>query len=248
MNSICFFEHEINDKSLIELNDSKRLNHLNIHLKVKPEDLLKITILNKGIFEAKVLEINEKSAILKIEERINGLEGQFHLAIGLSRPQTIKKVLEHATTFGVKSFHLFKATLSEKSYLQSKIYENEKYLEYMIDGLAQSKTYFQIPDFHLSKYLDFKQFAKFENKFFLSLNSTETFNQLALEKIQNPLIAIGPERGWTKQEEQKLIENGFHPIGISRSTLRVEHAVFSSLGQLEMIYLNSKKGPIISKS
>jgi len=239
MNSICFFDHEISDQSIIEFKDSRRIDHLNIHLKAKPDDQIKITILNNGIYQAKVLEISSSRVCLKIEEKLPALDGRFNLAVGLSRPQTIKKVLEHATTFGVKSFYLFKAQLSEKSYLQSKIYENKKYLEFIIDGLAQSKTYYRIPDFCLSKYFDLKQFIDFENKYFLSLNSTETFSTQKHTRLENPLIAIGPERGWTKEEEQKLIKNGFHPIGISRSTLRVEHAVFSALAQLEMISLSS---------
>lgn len=239
MNSICFFENEISDNSIIEFNDSKRVNHIITHLKPEPNDQLKITILNKGIYLAKILELSSSKSKIQIEKELFSRTALINLAVGLSRPQTIKKVLEHASTFGIKSISLFKAQLSEKSYLQSKIYENEKYLDFIIDGLAQSKTYYQIPDFHLSKYLNFNQFKNFDNKYFLSLNSSDTFLSKEVEKLENPLIAIGPERGWTKAEEQKLIENGFHPIGISRSTLRVEHAVFASLAQLEMISLNS---------
>mgnify|MGYP001141296467 CR=1 FL=1 len=237
MNSICFFKDEIIDQKQILLQDEKRLGHINTHLKSKVSDIVTITILDQGIYKAKIVELDLSKCVLEITEQTAHKEPWFHLLIGLSRPQTIKKVLEHSTTLGAASFNLFKAQLSEKSYSQSKIYENSKFQTYMIDGLAQSKVYSQLPDFSLSNYLNIDRFKDHKNKYFLSLNTTDTFKDMSSNDLQNPLLAIGPERGWTKKEETLLLEAGFSPIKISQSVLRVEHAIYTSVGQLEMLRL-----------
>jgi RsmE family RNA methyltransferase len=240
MNSICFYSHEISDTEFLHIEDSKRLGHLKTHLRSKKGDSLKVTILDKGIYMALITDINEKSATLKLSFELESNASWFHLLVGLSRPQTIKKILEHTSTFGVSSVTISKAKLSEKSYSTSKIYENNNYIEYFIDGISQSKNYFKLPSLELQSYINLEKFKGLENKYFLSLNTKETFLSHS-NKLDNPVIAIGPERGWTSQEESLLISNGFTPIGISNSTLRVEHATFSAISQIEMLKLNKKE-------
>ncbi|PIK13875.1 RsmE family RNA methyltransferase [Halobacteriovorax sp. JY17] len=237
MNSICFFKEEIIDQSKIIFNDEKRLGHIHNHLKSKVSDEVTITILDQGIYRATILELSHHNCTIEFKEAVQSSEPWFHLLVGLSRPQTIKKVLEHSSTLGAASFELFKAQLSEKSYSQSKIYENLNFRQYLIDGLSQSKLYYNLPSFSLTNYMSLEKYLTHENKYFLSLNGIKTFNQLEASKRSNPLLAVGPERGWTKQEESKLIESGFKPIRISASTLRVEHAIYTAIGQLEMLNL-----------
>ncbi|CBW27718.1 conserved hypothetical protein [Halobacteriovorax marinus SJ] len=234
MNSICFFKEELINQDSISFSDEKRLGHLHTHLDSKEGDLITITIIGQGIYKAEIIKLNNLTCEIKVKEQLKSLSQWFHLLVGLSRPQTIKKVLEHSTTLGAKSIHLFKALLSEKSYSQSSIYRDENYKSYLIDGLAQSKTYFELPEFSLKNYLNLDQYKAHKNKFYLSLNTEQTFKELSPGERDEPLLAIGPERGWTRAEEEKLKEAGFSPIKISHSTLRVEHAIYTSVGQLEM--------------
>ena len=234
MNSICFLPNEFTDENIISFSDPKRINHLHIHLKSKINDILKITLIGRGIFEAKIKSLTQESAELEIVKIISKKNSWFHLAVGLSRPQTMKKVLEHTTTFGAASFTILKAQLSEKSYATSKLYQDLNYQDYLIDGLAQSKTYYKLPELNILNYLNLEELRKHKNKFFLSFNTEETFLSHS-KKLDFPLIAIGPERGWTKSEEEKLIENDFIAIGISNTCLRVEHASFAAIAQIEML-------------
>lgn len=236
MNSICFFEDEIIDLDTISFEDAKRLGHVLAHLKSKVSDQVIITILNNGIYTAVITELSPRSCSLKIKQRIERSKMPWlHLLIGLSRPQTVKKVLEHASTLGVASFDLFTAALSEKSYGSSKIYEDQNFQQFMVDGISQSKLFYKLPKFSIEKYLSLDKYTDHKNKFFLSLNTQTIFRCLEPSQLIDPLLAIGPERGWTKDEERKLLEAGFTPIKVSESTLRVEHAIYTAIGQLEML-------------
>jgi 16S rRNA U1498 N3-methylase RsmE len=97
------------------ITDAHQLQHINTTLKLKVGDIVKCTILNLGKTKGRVLKINESSCQLALDSVTSGEPQWFDLVIGLSRPQTTKKILEHATNFGARHFHFFKAALSEKS-------------------------------------------------------------------------------------------------------------------------------------
>jgi len=138
---------------------------------------------------------------------------------------------------GASSFHFFKAELSEKSYLDSKLFQEDRHRQTALLGLSQSAVYYREPEITLNKYFPQSLLKPNHQKFILSLGAEKTFADYR-PKANLPLtLAIGPERGWTQDEEIMLEHMNFLPVKISRSTLRVEHATFSALAQLEQIFL-----------
>jgi RsmE family RNA methyltransferase len=224
--------------SLYTLRDPEVLAHLMGHLLIKPEDSLKVIVLGKGLGRARVVKTSPEEVTLDVTIEEKGLTQNIHLLIGASRPPTVKKIIEHGASFGVKSFSFFKAELSEKSYLTSKVFEEASLLDLLTKGLAQGSSYCELPT--VKRYQSLSEAIKNtnENRFLLSLKGENTFQNLNID-LKNPLtLAIGPERGWTAQEESFLTQNSFQPVLIGNSTLRVEIATFSALGQLAMLSLN----------
>jgi RsmE family RNA methyltransferase len=219
--------------------DSHVLGHINTTLKSKTGDVLKCTILNQGLGLGEITELSPTHCRLKLSEITPGKPQWFNLVTALSRPQTSKKVLEHATTFGAKKIHFFKATLSEKSYLDSKIFENKEYEEYMLAGLSQSGIYASMPEFMLDKYNPAQSYGQEEpgQKYILDLKGARNFLDIAPEiDFQKPVtLAIGPERGFVSEDIARFHEAGFKSVKISSSILRVEHAIYSAVSQLELI-------------
>jgi len=219
--------------------DEDVLSHLKGTLKVSLSDTLKATFLDEGLGEVRVLAIHEGEGSNSIELQLEGeitptLPKPLHLLIGVSRPPTMKKVIEHATSMGVTHFHFFKAELSEKSYLQSKTLEAANLSKLLSLGISQSAQISDLPviDFYSSLSQAFQSLP--EKRFLLSLKASRKFSQVQLGK-DSIALAIGPERGWTSAEEDLLEKNNFIPIKISSHTLRVEIATFSALGQVEML-------------
>ncbi len=223
--------------------DSKILHHLRETLKSQVGDQLRFTILNRGLCHGTLLELNEKNATVHLDEIKSGQEPWFDLVVGVARPQTTKKILEHATTVGVRNILFFKASKSEKSYLTSKVFDTKEAQESMIDGLAQSNCYYKLPTFELCAYHPAERFLKSEyelnSKFILDLESSEDFltyfQQNLLSYNQPCILAIGPERGWVNEDLSPFKSAGFKSVKISSSVLRVEHAIYSAVSQLELI-------------
>lgn len=229
-----------NDSGIIS--DPKILRHLHETLKAKKGDVFKCTILNEALALGTVLFLNENECHLNIFEKKPYEKGWFNLVVGVSRPQTTKKIMEHGTTFGANSIHFFQADLSEKSYLASKVFK--EYEDFLKAGLSQSSIYGELPPVFLHHKNPASQYGELSQKFILDLSAKEnfgTFVQNSPIDFSLPItLAIGPERGFSPKEIAAFHGAGFIGIKISASILRVEHAIYSAISQLELLKGNTK--------
>ena len=217
--------------------DPKIIAHLHETLKANTGEVFKCTILGKGLALGTIESLSDKECRLKLSEVKPAHPQWFNLIVGVSRPQTSKKILEHATTFGAKNIHFFKAALSEKSYLDSKVFEDDEIQEYLNAGLSQSGIYGELPGVKVDKYNPADNYKTQPQKFILDLNGRENFLQTALSiDFDTPVtIAVGPERGFISEDIERFHQAGFKSVKISSSILRVEHAIYSAVSQLELI-------------
>ncbi len=217
------------------ITDQHVLAHIHNTLKLNVGDVVKCTVLNQGRTKGFVTELNQNLCKLSLEEITPGEPQWFDLIVGISRPQTSKKILEHATTFGARRIHFFKAALSEKSYLDSKIFEDRACDEFLINGLSQATIYTALPEFKLDKYNPAENYKDAPQKFILDLKADKSFLDVEIDWSKPLTLAIGPERGWTNEDIERFHQAGFTSIKISSSVLRVEHAVYSAISQLELL-------------
>ena len=129
MNRIFLYPEEIaslsNNNREVVIRDQTRTSHVREVLKAKAGDNIRIVAINHGLGDAKILHIEETCLRLDLAplqpKTIDFLLDE--IWVGACRPQTVKKIFEYATSMGVGIIRFFKAELSEKSYLTSKIYQ-----------------------------------------------------------------------------------------------------------------------------
>lgn len=217
------------------ITDTHVLSHIHTTLKLALGDEVRCTVLNQGRSLGTVTELGNDFCKLQLSSITKGEEQWFDLVVGLSRPQTTKKILEHATTFGARRFHFFKAALSDKSYLASKIFENNSYEKFLLNGLSQAAIYTQLPEFKLDKYNPAEHYKDAPQKFLLDLKTDKSFSDIEIDFTKPITLAVGPERGFINEDIERFHHAGFTSIKISSSILRVEHAVYSAISQLELL-------------
>lgn len=233
MNSIILENHDGVIRS------PETLRHIHEVLKCKVGEQLKCTVLNDALFSGEIIYLSQSECRLKLSRKRSVTPPWFDLIVGISRPLTCKKIFEHATTFGVRKIYFYKGELSEKSYFDAKIFQNEEWKKHAIAGLSQSTIYGLLPEVIILPKLELSQFKG--NTFVLDPSSNETFNSykpLIAENTHSltPLtLALGPERGMANQELEKFHSANFKGIKISASILRVEHAIYASVAQLELL-------------
>jgi 16S rRNA (uracil1498-N3)-methyltransferase len=216
--------------------------HITQHIKAKKGQELKVTLLNEGIGRAKIIKLGAQEVTLKVTEVSPGPKPTITLLIGACRPPTVKKILEHGSSLGVCEFIFFQADLSEKSYLTSKVFEDKKIYELLTLGLSQGATFSSLPVVKrtqsLREGLSLIEGNGPPQNYLLSLTGDQTFLSERINFQESITLAIGPERGWSAKEESELRDQGFKPIVVASSVLRVEMAIFSALGQLAMLELS----------
>ena len=219
------------------ISDPKILEHLIKNLKANPGDTFKCTVLDKGLCVGTINSLSSTLCQLELSEIKSQTQQWFDLVVGISRPQTSKKILEHATTFGAQKIHFFKAALSEKSYLDAKVFEQKEMIEHLVAGLSQSALYSSLPTVKVDKYNPADSYKDIPQKFILDLNAKENFldHRSSINFDTTVTLAIGPERGFISEDIERFHQAGFKSIKISSSVLRVEHAIYSAVSQLELI-------------
>ena len=164
------------------------------------------------------------------------------LIVGVSRPQTIKKVVQVGVMLGVRSVHFVRSERGDKSYLQSTALSPESLQEESLKALEQ------IWDTRMPDIIVHRSFQYFCKNVLPALEGDgaplkvvahpngEGLRRARGESFsQHAIVAVGPERGWSDVEVQLLKERGFRVTGLGSRVLRVEVALTFLLGQLDLL-------------
>lgn len=230
MNSVLLHskQHQGDHKYLIEM--PYQLEHIRDHLKLRRGDQFKANLVQAGIGMATILEMNHQSILVEVKELVLTIQKKIHLIVGISRPPTMKKILEHGTCMGVTHFTFIPAKLSEKSYFTSKIYQEDQLNELLCLGLEQSAHFSQWPIVKLESSIPTINEAG--TKILLHPDVPQQWNQFNHKNEKQLTLAIGPERGWTSEEVQMFQSQDYQLMSMGSSRLRTEIAVFAALGHL----------------
>ncbi len=156
------------------------------------------------------------------------------LLVGLSRPQTCRKILEQASALGVSEIHFFISEKSEPSYRESKLWKTDEWEDKIQKGVEQAFSTF-IPECNIWSNLDECLESQTENSFNIALDNYESSGVLNPSKFKGKVdhytLAVGAERGWSENERQRLRSSGFLLLSLGPRVLRQETAVVVALGQ-----------------
>lgn len=140
MNLLIVFEHEREDDGTVIVR-GERAHHLVSVLKAAPGSLVRMGQPGLGRGEATVISASPDEVVLQPgtldkADSSNGVE----LIVGLPRPQSLKKVLQLAGTFGARRVVFTGAFRVEKSYFHSPVLRPEQILEQLRLGMEQGVT------------------------------------------------------------------------------------------------------------
>jgi 16S rRNA U1498 N3-methylase RsmE len=166
------------------------------------------------------------------------------LIVAISRPQTIKKVIQAGVFLGIRELFLVKTDLTEKSYLSSRELRSERIAGEVERALEQTCDSIS-PIIEVGGALSELLRARREYKcaFFahtgcgfdegvpgLSVtqmrNDDDRCNKSSPDTNNDTIIAIGPEKGWSDREIRLFQECNFQPISLGERVLRVDAAVY----------------------
>mgnify|MGYP001560367008 CR=1 FL=1 len=235
MNLIIFSSQDLMDgKNCLRLT-GRRHRHVLEVLKGKVGDELSVGLINETMGTGRVIEIDDKSVTLEI-----GLTSDppkplpLTLILALPRPQVIKRVLQCASSLGIKKIIFLNFFRVEKSLWQSSSLREEAIYDQLVLGLEQAKDTV-LPEVILRK--KFKVFVEEELseiiKNTLALVAHPGASEDCPQKIKKPVtLLIGPEGGLIDYELQKLKDLGFNAVDLGPRILKVESVLPFIVGKL----------------
>lgn len=240
MNSLLVFPEEFSEVAqAIELSGA-RANEVFRAESFESGDNIKFAVYGeplKGV--ATVIESSDQRIVLKPLTVADSLKlREIDLVVGLSRPQTTKKVIQAAVMAGVRSLHLVHLESGERSYLDSHLLRPEELKREIVKGLEQiwEGLYPEI-----SVYRDMRSFVKQRADLLQGAAQAQIkvvahpvergVNCSAFKGYSSAVIAVGSEGGFNQRELEVFTERGFQSLGLGARVVRVEVALMYLLGQ-----------------
>jgi RsmE family RNA methyltransferase len=231
MNIVLFEENETGTRFA---RDDVRINHVTEILGRKTGDRFDAGIINGKSGKAILSRIGEKYVDLQFElNREEPPLPPIDVIVGLSRPQTNRKILQEATTVGARSLTFVSTERGEPSYANSKLWKTGEWRRHVVAGAAQAfstlipSVVFGISLEEAIAQLDFSGER-------IAMDNYEAKRHLAdIQFSQSSIVvAIGSERGWTRSERRALRAEEFELAHLGGRPLRTETAVVAGLSFL----------------
>ncbi len=152
------------------------------------------------------------------------------LIIGLSRPQTNRKILQEATSLGVRSIYFALTERAEPSYASSKLWTTNEWQRLIRQGVEQAfSTRFPAVKFGAGLRDYIESTKSVDHKICLDNYEATTGLWEAAEQKQSVVLAIGSERGWTEDERALFRQHGFILAHLGERPLRTETAAIAAI-------------------
>lgn len=210
----------------IEVSNEK-FHHLVNVLRVREND--EILLLNgsgkKGL--SKISKIEKKKIYLKcIEIKEEMSKSKISLLLGAPKKEAFEDILKRSTEIGVEKIYFF-----QSEYSQFKIKSLERINKILEGSMEQSNNPF-LPELielkNIEETVDISE--KYSHKVLLSVANCES--NFALSTSDTVLMAVGPEGGFSTDEENFFLNCGFKQLNLPTPILRAITAVPVALGYL----------------
>ncbi len=282
MNRILFYQHEIESWQGIESHANRdhttnniyctipikdfRALHIITTLQGKVGDSFKCGLINSTLATLQIIAYTTMGIeVCIIQESIDArsLEGNhansYHVysVIAHVRPPVMTRILKDLTSMGVSAIYVYSAKLSEKSYMQSSLWQKKDNI--VLEGAMQGGAY-TIPfidrsyslkealqkvamhtrdsvipcSTHEGSVLKITCDATGTHNFYSCVQQFIDAKTSSILKNHNKSIisVIGPERGFTEDEYNTLLEYNYIPTVLSNRILRSETAVTLANGYI----------------
>jgi len=234
-----FFISQANIRSPYIFLEGEEHHHLSHVSRIKPKEKVWLFDGQGRSFLARVEEIEKGKTKLFILERREGEEakGNITLAQAIIKSKSMEFVIQKSAELGITSFIpviTSRSIVKIEGKVEIKLERWQKIAREAVKQCRSSWVPFILPPHPLKKLI---KETEAERKFLLSENRGKYLKEILLKSWESRkekfpssiLILIGPEGGWTEEEEEYILNNGFEAVSLGKSILRTETAALCSL-------------------
>ncbi len=234
MNVLLFDENDEIAPGRVRVAD-RRHRHVREILRAKLGDVLSVGRIGGRLGRGTLVALDARGLELEVTlEREPPAKLPVTLALALSRPPSLRKVLQQATALGVKRFVLYASARVEKSYWQSTGLEPDALRAQLLLGHEQAVDTV-LPEITFAR--RFRPFVEDElprlaRSARIVVAHPGSMGVLEARATAETVLVIGPEGGLEEHELARLDAVGAERVGLGPRVLRVETAAVALLARL----------------
>jgi RsmE family RNA methyltransferase len=240
MNLVLFYPHEVQSDGSILLTGARAQAVLDQHDIRAVGVTLKAGVRGGRLGRAQVTALSESGSEAARVSFTIALSAEpparspLEVVVGYPRPQTVKKIIQIAVSFGIKALHVVPFDKSIKSYQSSKVWLADNLEAELVESLQQVCDT-TAPEIHryrsLSEFInacDARSLDVWKHAVVFDARGTRTLP----DKAQTHCIVFGPEAGFSEQELALFATHDVPLFSLGERMLRLEHAVCAGLQSL----------------
>ena len=228
-----FVLEKLDNKFKLNNDDSYHINNV---MRNKVGELIEV-VFDEKLYITKIVELkpNVILEIIELVDSYNEIEKKVTICQSLVKEAKMDLILQKSTELGCFSFIPLRVKNSiikgsEKDFLR----KVERWQKIVLGASKQSKRNI-VPS--VNKVIDINELIKldYDLKILLTVNETSRSFKNILQNNLNCdtiIIVIGPEGGFTKEEEQLLRDNGYLSASLGNLVLRTETASLCCLSMI----------------
>ena len=228
MNLLLLNRSDLIAENKAEISGDK-VRHLNEILKAEPGNEVRVGLLGGKKGKAVIEKIETEKALLSFNLNEDPLPKiPLSVIVALVRPKVLSRLISDLVSYGVSGIEIIQTYFGDKGYWENELFTESGLAEAVVKGLEQSMD--TIPP----KISLIKRFGPYSNDILPEYEAKSNcyialpgdFKKIGeIEKGKSNIIAIGPERGWTKYEAAQFLKAGFKPVSLGSRIIRTEAAV-----------------------
>ena len=197
-----------------------------------------------GLVGTSVIERVDGNAVtVRCTHETPSLQPWLDLVLAPPRPRAMKRLLPQLASLGVRRIVLVGAEKVEKAFWGAQLLKEEVYRPLLIDGLQQAGTT-AVPTIETFKsfrhFVERKLDAHFEGQDVRIVAHPYGARGVravpAVPESKIPVLAVGPEGGWTDEEVGLLEARGFARMSLGERILRTDTALIALISRLMETY------------
>lgn len=213
----------------------ERAKHIQKVLRLGPGDSFLAGIVNQGSGKAIITNMDEKEITFSFNLEQDSVPlYPVTLLVGQVRPICMRRILREAVSLGVQRIILCTTQTGEKSYAKANLYTSGEYRSVLLDGAMQSGMC-SVSEVVFASSIQQSMNLIDAGSTRLVLDNVRAGASLAsldLHAVQDVVLAIGPERGFTDYERDVFASHDFVFATFGKRILRTETACSAALGVL----------------
>ena len=236
-----YYEKSLKEGQCLEL-DTKASQYLLHVLRLKKNSPLLLFNGQGGEFTATIIDIKKRTATIELIKYQPGLAKpslNIHLGQGLAKGQRMDYALQKATELGGSTITPLYTKRNNVQLSPSRLENRMQHWRGVITHAAAQSKRCEVPVLNTPAHFSESTLLKEKNTLKLICSLRETDHIFSTTENHTPskvILLIGPEGGFTPEEIDIALNNGFEILNLGPRTLRTETATVTALSLIQMLW------------